>query len=236
MGVRLRKPAERLGWYLIAAAMACFSLGDDVFTYYQVVVHNVPFPSAADALYLCGYPFLFAGVVRLSLSARASSSRDASADAAIVALGALAISWQFLMSSYVHDVTLSTFGMLVNVAYPVMDIGLIFIVFRSLLFRRRKLPYQRMLATTLVILFVGDFAYDLLVLHNAYSAGNVVDAFFLVQYVLVGATALHPSVGEPATIEEPVAAAERRVPGAPITIVCGFIPPVILLVATTVGA
>jgi hypothetical protein len=92
-------------------------------------------------LYLAGYPFLFAGVLRLTRNPDRSVRREDSADAAIVSIGALAISWHFLMNSYVHESTLNTFGMLVTLAYPIMDIALVFLVFRSLLFRESRQPF-----------------------------------------------------------------------------------------------
>jgi hypothetical protein len=68
-----------------------------VYDVYQFILHRaVPFPSVADALYLLGYPFVFAGVRRLT-RARAGFEREIYADAAIVSIGALAFSWHFLM-------------------------------------------------------------------------------------------------------------------------------------------
>ena len=93
-----------------------------------------------------------------------------------MALGALAFSWTFLMRSYVHDPSLTTGGKLVILAYPILDIALVFIVFRSLLFGRVKQTYCRVLAAALIITFLADFVYDLLVLHSSYSTGNPVDA------------------------------------------------------------
>jgi diguanylate cyclase (GGDEF)-like protein/PAS domain S-box-containing protein len=237
VGIHLNKPKERLGWYFLAVAMAFFTVGDDITTYYDVVHRTLPFPSLADASYLAGYPFLFAGVVRLTGQKGRPNSREDDADAAIVGLGALALSWQFLMNSYVHDVTLSTFGMLVNVAYPMMDVVLVFIVFRALLSGRARFFYQRLLAASMVVVMAGDFTYDVLALHNAYRTGNFVDGYFLVQYVLLGATALHPSVAftgaGPREARTRVGADMSRVP---VVVLAGFVPPGILLVASAVGA
>ncbi len=195
VGIRLHRPTDRLGWYFLALAGGCFTLGDDAWTVYDTILHvNVPFPSIADGLYLAGYPFLFAGVLRLTRNPNRSVRREDNADAAIVAMGVLAVSWHFLMNSYVHDATLSTFGMLVNLAYPIMDIALVFLVFRTLLFRESRQPFQKLLAGAMMVMFVADFTYDLLALHNSYTSGNAVDALFLIEYVLIAAAALHPSI------------------------------------------
>jgi hypothetical protein len=142
VGIRLHRPKDRLGWYFLALGGGCFTLGDDAWTFYNSVLHiSVPLPSFADALHLAGYPLLFAGVLRLTRNPNRSVRREDNADAAIVSIGALAISWHFLMNSYVDDTTLSTFGMLVNLAYPIMDIALVFLVFRTLLFRESRQPF-----------------------------------------------------------------------------------------------
>ncbi len=38
--IRLRRPAERAGWYLFAAANLCFVLGDGVYDIYDLVLHK----------------------------------------------------------------------------------------------------------------------------------------------------------------------------------------------------
>ena len=237
VGVRWHRPVERLGWYLVAAAGLCFTLGDDVLSLYQSVLHvNAPFPSYADALYLSGYPFLFAGVLRLARGASRAFWREENADAALVSIGVLAMSWQFLMDSYVHDVTLSTFGLLVNLAYPIMDVALVFIVLRAILFRQSKSGFLVIMAVAMLTMFAADFAYDVMTLHNSYTTGNVVDALFLFEYVLVAAAALHPSVAgvKPTPPEDEVVTTgpADNYGRLPVVLVAGFIPPAILVVAT----
>ena len=241
IGIRINRPSDRLGWYFLAIAGACFTLGDDAWSYYNVVLHStVPFPSFADALYLSGYPFLFAGVLRLTRNQNRSARREDNADAAVVALGALAISWHFLMNSYVHDSTLGTFGMVVNLAYPIMDIALVFIVFRALVFGDSRTTSHKLLAAAMTVMFIGDFTYDLLVLHNSYQTGNACDALFLVEYVAVAVAALHPSVADTCAPENATSkdrarrelSTRRRIP---IVMLAGFIPPTILIATALLG-
>ena len=119
-----RRPAERLGWCLLIAAVGLFVLGDAVYSVYDLVLHReTPFPSIADPLYLAGYPLLFWGFARLTRLRSAAGAREVRVDAAMVSLGAMAVSWQLLMGDYAHDSTLSVFGKLVSLAYPVMDLG-----------------------------------------------------------------------------------------------------------------
>ena len=237
-GIRLHRPADRLGWYLLAVAEGCFVVGDALESYYDLVLHQaIPFPSVSDAFYLAGYPFLFVAVLRLARNPNHSAQREDYADAAIVAVGALAISWQLLMNSYVHDTTMGTFGKLVVLAYPIMDIVLIFIVSRALFFGASKLMYQKLLAASLVLMFLGDFVFDLLSLHSAYATGNPVDALFLCSYLVIGVAALHPSMGEAVSVapKETPSIYRRDTNGRsriPVVAFAGFIPPSILLIAS----
>jgi len=241
IGVHLHHPQRRMGWYCVAAAGAFFTLGDDAYTVYSNVLHiSIPFPSYADALYLSGYPFLFLGVFTLTRGSDSSTQRENTADAAIVAMGALAISWHFLMDSYVNNVTLTTFGLVVNMAYPIMDIALVFIVFRTLLFRKSQSSSLRLLAATMSVMFVADFIYDLLVLHGSYTSGNAVDGLYLLEYVLIAAAALHPSMANTgfeiesigAEVERPVATERLRLT---ILLLSGCVAPTILIVTTALG-
>jgi diguanylate cyclase (GGDEF)-like protein len=234
LGVRIHRPVERLGWYLIGAANAFFVFGDGVLDVYDLVLHReAPFPSIADALYLLGYPFLFAGVFRVSRSRGTPDSREARADSAIVCLGALAFSWQFLMGSYAHDSTVSWFGKLVTMAYPVMDLGVIFIVASALLFGVARRPADKLIMAAVIVMLIGDFVYDVLVLRGSYSVGNPVDAAFLINYALIGAAALHPSMALPVAATRRDQPTDRR--WMPLVAVAGFVAPTILLVGSAAG-
>ena len=196
VGVRINRPTDRLAWYLVAAAGSLFALGDLSGDYYTDLIHvSTPVPSIADAFYLAGYPFLFAGVIRLCRNPDRRSRREDYADAAIIALGCLTISWHFLLNSYVHQSGLSSMGRLVALAYPIMDVTLVFVLFRSVVFGSTRRTYHWLLVAAMTSMFVADFSFDLLSLHDAYQTGSFCDGLFLLEYVLIAAAALHPSVG-----------------------------------------
>ncbi len=234
LGVRLHRPGSRAGWYLLAAANAFFVLGDGVFDAYDLVLHtDVPVPSIADALYLLGYPFLFAGVFRIGRASFSRHSRETWADAGIVTVGAIALSWQALMSSYAHDSTISGFGRFVTMMYPIMDIGVLFIVFRALLAGTARRAADKIVILAVAAMLVADFIYDILQLHGSYQTGNLIDAGFLLNYVLLAVAALHP------TMADPIAAAsgEERpvIRWVPLVAIAGFVSPAILLLGASFG-
>lgn len=234
IGVRVNRPASRSAWCLLAAANACFVAGDAVFDVYDLILHTaVPVPSAADGLYLAGYPLLFAGIFRVSGLRGLPGSRESRADAAIVCVGGLALSWQVLMGSYAHDTTLSIFGKLVTMAYPIMDLGVLFMLVNGLMARTARRATDRLILTAVTVMLLADFNYDLLVLHDAYTTGNLIDAGFLLNYVLMAAAALHPSMSREIVRNDESSAIERR--WMPLAALAGFVSPLILLLSSLAG-
>jgi diguanylate cyclase len=233
--LRIHRPPDRLGWFLLMAGNLCSVIGDAIENIgYNLLLHRpIPVPSIADAFYLAAYPFLFAGIARLCRSPAQRGGRENYADAAILSIGALALSWHFLMGSYLHDDAMSSFGKLVIMAYPIMDLGILFIVIRSLLFGGARLPFQKILALSMASMLVADFTYDILVLHGGYAIGDAVDAGWLLNYVLVGVAALHPSMTGPRAEIVDHFGARRRIP---LLALAGFIAPGILLVGSLTGA
>ncbi len=254
VGIRVNRPEDRLAWCLVAVAGALFALGDLASDCYTDILHTgTPVPSIGDAFYLSAYPFLFVGVARLSRNPNHRSSREDHADAAIIALGSLTIAWHFLLDSYVHQDGLSPLGRLVALAYPIMDVALVFVLFRSVVFGSTRRPFHWLLVAAMTSMFVGDFAFDLLVLHDAYHIGSFSDELFLAEYVIIAAAALHPSMGGRAPVPDRAAAdtqprrrsddlaaldwreaeSGRRLP---LIALAGFVPPLLLVIATLSGA
>ena len=67
VAIRVVRPEDPKAWYLVATAGALLALGDLVGDDYSDIVQtSTPVPSISDAFYLCAYPFLFLGVIRLA--------------------------------------------------------------------------------------------------------------------------------------------------------------------------
>ncbi len=238
LGVRVNKPAARSGWYFIALSGGCFALGDALSEFSISVVHQgAGAVSYANVFYLAGYPLLFLGVARITRRQIKAPWREERADSGIVALGALALLWQLLMSPYLHDTLTSNVVKFVDMAYPVMDVVLIYIVARTLFLARRRSGHLRLIMSAMVMMFAADFVYDVLALHGHYTQGNAVDALYLAQYVLIAMAALHPSTGE----EPPIGANANIRNGyvrsqVPLVVLAGLTPPATMIVATLTGA
>lgn len=126
VGVRVHRPRHVSIWYLIIAGEAVYAVANVIWYLYPVGFAGVlPFPSVADAVYLCGYALVLPG---LGLLIRARIGRRDGAgliDTAIVTIGLGVLSWLFFMEPVLSDSSLSGLAQLTSVAYPL--IGILFL-------------------------------------------------------------------------------------------------------------
>jgi len=113
LGVRLHRPARPAPWLLFAGAQLCSGAGDVLWSVYEDVLHDDPFPSLADVLYLASYPLFTAGLFLLARRRAAERDIGGLLDAGIVAAGLGLLSWTVLMRPIAADDTLSLTGQLV---------------------------------------------------------------------------------------------------------------------------
>src|SRR5438105_527705 len=63
LGLRLHKPDAPAAWYLLAAGVATFIVGDNLYSVRHLVQHaETLFPSYVDIVYLAMYPLLIVGL------------------------------------------------------------------------------------------------------------------------------------------------------------------------------
>jgi PAS domain S-box-containing protein len=187
------RPARSLHWWLLSASIALISAGDAIYTAYPHVLHrDPPFPSVADAVYLCGYATTFAAILVLIRSRSRPGLRDL-LDASIVAGGAALLLWQLV----IEQTTAHTHGVLpklVAVAYPTMDI-LLLVALAQLVFTRghRSFAFGCLIAGGL-LLFGVDTLYGVWSLEGTYLAGSWIDGGWILNYAFWAAAAAHPSM------------------------------------------
>jgi diguanylate cyclase len=192
VGVRLHRPSQPGIWYWFAAGQTVWVAGDAAYTYYSYVLYDDPFPSIADALYIAAYPLFIAGFLLL---VRNRSRRDAAGlvDAAIVATGLSLVCWAFIMRPIAANSTDSVLEKLVGMAYPAVDVLLLAMLARVLTSSGARTMCFRLLLLAGGLLLAADIGYSLVTLYSDYD-GGLLDAGWLLSYVLWGAAALHPSI------------------------------------------
>jgi signal transduction histidine kinase len=231
-GARLFRPSLRLPWYLFAAGLLAFSVGDVFFNLYAFVWHSEPpVPSIADVFYLAGYPFLTAGLILLVRCLRREERRGGGIDAAMLIIAFALCQWIFIMQDRLH--TGSIGERVVALSYPAMDVLLLAaLVFFALTPTWRTVSY-RYLAASIVLLLFADELYGLS--PATYADASWLDAFWLLSYVLWGVAALHPSMRE---LSKPAHSGGPRVSTRRFALLAGALAtaPAVLLIQAATGS
>jgi signal transduction histidine kinase/uncharacterized membrane protein YidH (DUF202 family) len=194
VGVVRHRPERKLAWALFAAGLVLWTLGDAYWDAYSWFLRTeAPFPSIADVAYLCGYPLLI-GATFVLARGRARPRLADVLDSAVVAAGALIVTWALLVEPLLAQSGLSTAGMAVTVATPVLDVLLLVGVVQLALRKGVENPALRFLVVGITFQVATDVAYSYLTLKGAYTNGMFVDAGWIVAYGLFGVAALHPAM------------------------------------------
>ena len=193
VAVRRHQPARPLIWWCFAIGQLLFVIGDVVYAVIDTVLHQSPFPSIADGFYLGGYPVLATGLLILIRGRISGRDRAGLIDAAIIATGLGLLSWTFLMKPIAADPSLSLTERLISLAYPLGDVLLLAMVARLATSPGARTAAYRLLGVALLLLLGADIGYAVLNLVSSYE-GGLIDAGWLLSYVIWGAAALHPSM------------------------------------------
>jgi signal transduction histidine kinase len=186
-GVFVHRPDARLPWLLFAFGNLCSAAGDIV----SSVLDNPPVPSAADWVYLAAYPLLATGLVMLLVKAGGHHRRAALGEAVIFTCAFALFQWVFIVDDIVNGPG-SLGERAVSAAYPTMDIVLLAALAGFFVTAAWRTPAFLLLVAGVVPLLVADEIYGLS--SSSYTAGDYVDAGWLLSYTLWGAAALHPSM------------------------------------------
>ena len=197
VGIRWNRPAARLPWYLLAAAVVTLISGDTIYNVLTDVYHEVqPYPSVADAVYLLTYPLAAAGLLLMIRRRTPHRDLDALIDALILATGLGLLIWVFTVTPTVHDTTVPWTSSIVSIGYPLGDFLLLTVALRLLIGGGIGGWSARLLLLGVVGLTGSDIVYALVRLYGTWNVGSPADLGWVVFYASWGAAALHPSMRE----------------------------------------
>lgn len=186
----------RIAWWLLAASAASWGAGEVVWSVYQVGLGvDVPFPSAADIGYLGAIPLAAAGILLFFLTPSSDIKRlRLWLDGVIVFLALLSVSWTLGLRTVYYLVGDPPLQRLIGLAYPLSDI-LIGIILILAIRRATNEARGRLLLLLggLASNAVADSAFAYLNAAGTYGAiGSVLDAGWVVGYLMIGLAALWP--------------------------------------------
>jgi diguanylate cyclase (GGDEF)-like protein len=192
-GVRRNRPMRPSMWYCFAAGQGASVMGDMTYHYLKFGLHEEPFPSVAVVFYLAAYPLMAAGMFIMIRGRTSGRDRVGLIDAAIIATGMALLSWSFLMRPIVQDDTLGLTTRLVSLAYPAADVLLIAMAVRLITSPGARSASYRLVCGALGLSLFADISYAVVNMISSYD-GGVMDAGWLLSYVVWGSAALHPSM------------------------------------------
>jgi serine phosphatase RsbU (regulator of sigma subunit) len=208
---------QRLAPVLLGMGILCYVLGQMYFTFYDLVLHQIPpFPSIADVGYLMEYPFFLLGILLLPARPIPVASRARIAlDGLMIMAAALTFSWYFILGPVIQQGGGTVLAKAISAAYPLADIVLIacliILALRPGEHALRVAAY--LLALGLLFVVVLDSIYGYQTLNDLYVTGTILDVGWPLAYMLIGlgafAVRLAPTPSdEPPRATTPVARQE----------------------------
>jgi len=222
---RLREPGYRVPWLLLAGAAGCYTIGNTIWFYYQVLAPDAQtFPGPADVFYVALVPFVVAGMLALpSRQLSAAARARAVADGLIVAAALLFVSWILLVGPLLDQLgQVSGLYLFVYLYYPLADI-LIVAIASSLAARAvgwERLPLL-LVAVGFVAIGCADTGIGYLALQGEEAAGSGFDVGWTVGYMLLALAAMAPVArgARHSASADPRALSRELLPYAPVTVV-----------------
>ena len=115
----------RLAWFAFGAGLGLWAAGDLYWSFEISTSADAPYPSIADALFLAGYPALYAGVALLVKARVPRFSSSIWLDGAIGALAAAALGTALLHPALTGLTGKASIAVATDLAYPLLDIVLL---------------------------------------------------------------------------------------------------------------
>jgi len=181
---------SRTVWFVFFCAQLSWTLGSIIWSIIELGFHQNPFPSISDVPILLFYLLFAAGIVLLPADRLSKGERlKMMLDTAIVVVASSLIFWAILIAPTIESgIESDALTKLFSVAYPVMDLVLLFVLFDLLLRRLRSLGNVTifLLAADVVLLLTTDVVFMSQALDGTYVAGGLLDTGWVLSYLFGG--------------------------------------------------
>jgi PAS domain-containing protein len=184
-----QKKRVQIALILMASGMFSYTLAETVWSILEVGLHQQPFPSLADVFYILFYPLFTIGLIFLpTVQISVRERHKIVIDIIILMIAAFLIFGDFIIGPILANGEESTLALALSVAYPLLDLVLLFalmeLVYRRLSSLDRGSGLLLLAAVTLFI--VSDVYFALQNTAKTYVSGGLVDTGYIVSYSLIG--------------------------------------------------
>jgi len=218
IGLWRNRPIRPLAWYLVLLSQATYAAGDVTFYVRNDLLRFTQYPSVSDVFYLLHYPVLIVALIIFIRRRSPGGDRAALIDAGVLAVTAAMLSWIFVIAPSINSPGQNTLSRATSAAYPIMDVIMLAMALWLLVGTGTKTRSFWLLGAALVLLFATDTTYALQQIAGTYHPGGFLDGMWVGYYLLIGASALDPSMVQ---LGDPMPA-KIRVPTATRFIGLGF--------------
>jgi len=180
---------SRLAWLLISASAFAWTMGEAIWSYYEVGLgRQVPFPSLADAGFLGAVPLAVAGILLFTAARRRAVIRLATVlDGLIIAGSLLAVSWTIVLETIYRHGADTVYAQAISLAYPISDVVILTMLLLLLAGRVRARDRLRLslLAAGLLANLLADSGFAYLTTVNSYGPAQPIDSGWVAGYLLI---------------------------------------------------
>jgi hypothetical protein len=180
----------RRGWLLMAGSCLAWGAGMVVWSGYESMGRDAPFPSLADLGYLAAVPLAVAGLLTFPTAPqrRAAEIRTV-IDGLIIGAALLIVSWTLALGPVVRSGGTGPLAQVIGIAYPLGDVIMATIVLFAIARSRLSSPLGRapllLLCSGLLASAVSDSGFSYLALQNSYASGSRIDLGWFMGYLLI---------------------------------------------------
>ncbi|WP_328354626.1 EAL domain-containing protein [Mycobacterium sp. NBC_00419] len=180
----------RLAWIAMTAALVAWGIGEAIWTYYELILDVVPFPSVADAAYLM-FPVGACAALLLFPSEHAGPFRGrVFFDGLIVAGSLFLVSWVTILGPLYSARATDLLAFAVSLAYPISDVVVLtvaaVVLVRSGVEHRLTLT---LLTVGLACIALSDSMFTFLAAKSQYASGDVIDIGWVAGLLLIAVAA-----------------------------------------------
>lgn len=193
---------ERRFWIWISLGLTARSIAFIVYLAFVRNLHPTPYPSISDVGWLTMYIFIIFGIVSVAKERFTGVSPSLVLDAltALLALLSIVISFVYPILSQLTAKGVPVRAIIVNLAYPTLDITLLVVAIGTLLaFEWRPPRYIWMFTVGIVMFAIVDDIYLFEIIKGTFHPGSWLASLSLIATSLMAFSAWQPTLETPST-------------------------------------
>ncbi len=221
MAARSASGRLRAAWLALTIGLSAWFLGQLVWTYYELVAKQNPFPSLADVGYLILPVGACAALLLFPVAHSNFSLLRVLLDGLIVAGSLFLVSWVTVLNPvYEAGAETGRLGFIVSLAYPVSDVVILTVAAVVLIrAQTQQRPTLTLLTVGMACLAVADSAFAYLGATGSYTTGNATDLAWTAGFLLLavaGAAGREDALQEKGAVDQLPGWASIWLPYAPL--------------------